>query len=327
MKIDSKFLPSKKFLISLAIAISVILVTIVITFLKDGVYFSGKSKGIVEISESATFKAFKQLDTDEDNLPDWQETLYGTDPKKADTDDDGTNDEDEMKANRDPIKANTASKDQEPNDKIDPKIIEQVKKSEEDYEKLNDTEKFARNFMSQYLASQPADRQMTEEEKESLVNNMLSKIEIGVLSNNFSISDIKVSKILDKPDVIIGYLTNLTKVIERLTKNYVSSIELINKLDLNNLEDIKKLESNKKEFVSIANYLINTETPDISARESLDLSNCIYNLVELINQIMLVNSDPLKSVGGLQGYYSKYLEAINLSKIIVSDIKKNYYIK
>lgn len=44
------------------------------------------------------------LDSDEDGLKDWEETLYATNPHNPDTDGDGTTDGDEMRANRDPSK-------------------------------------------------------------------------------------------------------------------------------------------------------------------------------------------------------------------------------
>lgn len=61
----------------------------------------------------------REIDTDNDGLPDWQERLYGSDILVSDTDGDGTSDGDEVFARRDPTKKG-------PNDKltmlVDPNI-------------------------------------------------------------------------------------------------------------------------------------------------------------------------------------------------------------
>lgn len=48
--------------------------------------------------------ANSQIDADKDGLSDWEESLYGTDPKNPDTDEDGYLDGEEIISNRDPLK-------------------------------------------------------------------------------------------------------------------------------------------------------------------------------------------------------------------------------
>jgi hypothetical protein len=45
-----------------------------------------------KIPENITVKQFVDIDTDGDKLPDWEESIWGTDPKKADSDGDGVSD-------------------------------------------------------------------------------------------------------------------------------------------------------------------------------------------------------------------------------------------
>lgn len=58
----------------------------------------------VDFSESLTIAEanYKNQDTDEDGLLDWEESLWGTDPYNADTDGDGIKDGEEVKQNRHP---------------------------------------------------------------------------------------------------------------------------------------------------------------------------------------------------------------------------------
>jgi hypothetical protein len=306
MKINSKYLPSKRFVISLSIAVIAILVAVIFTFFKEGIY-SSKSESLVEISESATFKAFKQLDTDGDNLPDWQETLYGTDPKRADTDGDGTNDEDEMKVNRDPLKANTASKGEEPNDKIDPKIIEQVKKSEAEYESLNDTEKFARNFMSQYIASQPSGRQMTEAEQGAIITKMLSGIEPDTLAEHFFEKDVKIGEKLS-PEEMSKYVMDISAILkDEVVPNVTKSFDILSNLSENDsYSGIKKINLIIEKLLLSSNKIMSLKVPEEASDFHLKFANNVYGLVDHLNYIKLINSDPLKSIKGLQGYSVAY---------------------
>jgi hypothetical protein len=308
MKINPKFLPSKRFVLSLSLALVIIIITIIITFFKENLYTS-KNKSIVGLSASSTLEAFKQQDTDGDNLPDWQETLYGTDPKKADTDGDGTNDEDEMKANRDPLKANTATKGQEPNDKIDPKIIEQINKANIEYENLNDTEKFARNFMSQYIASQPVGRQMTQAEQDNIVSQMLAGVEPETLAPHFLEKDLNI---VAKPKLeeLLKYVKDISAILKNeITPNVTKSFDIVSNLsEGDNYVGIKKLNPIIDQLTISANKIIKLKVASDASAYHLNFANNAYRLVEHLNYIKLINSDPLKSMKGLQGYSAVFSE-------------------
>ena len=150
--IDKKYIPSQKFIIALSLSITIIIISLIFSFLKPKV---SRYTNSVLSSATNTTSDFVNIDSDNDNLEDWKEGLYGTNPDLADTDNDGARDLEEINLNRDPLKANTALEDQEPNDKIDPAIIEKNKIALEEYEKLNDIDKFSRSLISNVIASQP----------------------------------------------------------------------------------------------------------------------------------------------------------------------------
>src|SRR5574343_1049151 len=56
--------------------------------------FNKKNK----IPESMTISGIVDSDQDSDGVPDWEESIWGTDPKKPDTDNDGISDFDFIKA-------------------------------------------------------------------------------------------------------------------------------------------------------------------------------------------------------------------------------------
>ncbi len=85
------------------------------------------------------------LDSDGDGLMDWEELLWGTDPFNPDTDGDGTSDYDEIRMGRDPLKP--GPDDFLPTDEVKRKTNESIESD------LSETDKFARMFLAQYVAS------------------------------------------------------------------------------------------------------------------------------------------------------------------------------
>ncbi|MFA6430614.1 MAG: hypothetical protein WC229_03195 [Candidatus Paceibacterota bacterium] len=319
----SKYLPSKKFIISLSAAILIIIVSLILTFYKDKVYVSKSDKKVV-LSEESVFEAFKLADADSDGLPDWQENLYGTDPKKADTDGDGTNDEDEMKVDRDPLKANTAKIAQEPNDKVEAQIIEEEKKIETEYAKLNDTQKMARNFLSQYLASQPSDRQMTEAEMAEVVDRMISQVDIKNMADKYSEGDVKIYSGEDRTSNVNEYFKNLSTIIgNEVIPNTMKGMDIISSLEKNNwIMNIKKNDEIIKVLASSSEKIIALEAPEIIGGENLKLANDIYKLSLYIQSFNKINEDPLKSITGLKGYTDTVYDIQSIFQDIV--LKINY---
>lgn len=171
--INKKYLPSKKFVQALSIAIIIILIAILINFWKPSItkYNNNKLN-----TEQEKISAAMEIDTDNDGLEDWKENLYGTNSKIADTDSDGTSDFDEIAQNRDPLKANTAKEGQEPNDKIDSVIIEKQQKVLEEYENLSDMDKFSRDLVSNIIASQPSSGEMDTDTINSIVAKALAEL-------------------------------------------------------------------------------------------------------------------------------------------------------
>ena len=81
------FFSTKAGSITIAVAFAVIVIT--------GAWFLSKPGGASLANAESTealLKSYAIQDTDGDGLPDWEESLYGTDPKKADTDGDGIGD-------------------------------------------------------------------------------------------------------------------------------------------------------------------------------------------------------------------------------------------
>ncbi|MFA6797218.1 MAG: thrombospondin type 3 repeat-containing protein, partial [Candidatus Paceibacterota bacterium] len=244
MKIDRKYLPSKNFLIALSIAIVIIIIAVIVS----SIDFNSKKQDNSNLESVFLSTLTKNnTDSDEDGLTDWLETLYGTNPNKKDTDDDGTTDGQEIKEQRDPAKANTAKEGETPNDKIDPIIIEQDKSMSDEYEKLNPTEKLARNIMSDIMASQPVSGTMDEETMNTIINKTLNEIPQKEFTGITKIEDLNFIKI-DK--------NTISRDLGIYKNSYYKETEILRKIlgtDLLTMSNymIKEEEINEEEFSKV----------------------------------------------------------------------------
>ncbi len=97
-------LPSKK----LSLVIILIVVGILIFIFKDEavLLFQSKDQKAQEEFLNTKIQDFAVLDTDEDGLYDWEEALWGTDPKDKDSDNNGTDDSEEIEARKNELGIN-----------------------------------------------------------------------------------------------------------------------------------------------------------------------------------------------------------------------------
>lgn len=299
IKIDRKYLPSKKFIYVLSIAIGVVIITILINFIKPSIskYNSNKIN-----TEQEKISAAMEVDTDGDGLEDWKENLYGTDPKNKDSDNDGTSDFDEIAQNRDPLKTNAAKEGQEPNDKIDPAIVEKQAKVIEEYQKLNPTEKMARSLMSDIIASQPLGEEMDQSTIDSLVQksieNLPKKEYLGITKES-DLNLINVNQETLSKDLLVyanGYITQT----ESFRKIAGQDLELINTY-LSSGKDIRKsmTEITNKYQVMVDN-LIKLQLPALPKSNGviyhLALINNLEKLIQIDNDIANASNNDMASV-------------------------------
>jgi len=318
LKINRKYFPSRKFLMALSIAVAVILLAIIFNYWKPNTTEFINSDLAFSTNASSSIM---NIDSDNDGLPDWKENLYGTDPKKADTDGDGTNDAEEISQDRDPLKANTASKGQEPNDKIDSAIIEKNKKEIEDYEKLNEIDKFSRNLISNIVASQPTNGPMSTDTINSIVAGSLNELPQKNYTSITKDADLNLLKTdgtnlkRNMTDYVNNYYRETNKLVPILgtdlgiINSYISNGSTSSKSEMLKLTD---------KYQAIVNNLIKMPVPVAIGYYDINYHLRVINDLE---KIIAIDKDIINSNYESLGIFSNIYTYTNIVQDLFSTLK------
>jgi hypothetical protein len=319
MKVPEKYLPSRKFVVSLSIVFALLIIISVIK------YVGSEKKETLSVSNDRelniqNIKIFKAVDTDKDGLTDWEEVLWKTDPKNPDTDGDKTPDGEEITLGRNPLIPNTAGPGKEPNDKVDPEVIASNAKDEEEWNNLNETQKFSRLLFSDYIAVQPADgTTLTTDQTNQLIANSIANIPDKQLEQKYITKDIKT---IDNPtsEDILSYSLKIDAVLNNDIKNYAfKEVSIVNEYLTKN--DPKILQGIDKIIVfyqKTAEGIINTETPQEVVDSQLLLANSIYNFSSLAKDLRAMDENPLMTIVSMGKYgqvmknFTQAVDNINL---------------
>ena len=303
MKVPEKYLPSRKFVVSLSVVFALLIIISVVK------YVGSEKKETLSVSKDKelniqNIKAFKAVDTDKDGLTDWEEVLWKTDPKNPDTDGDKTPDGEEITLGRNPLVPNTAGSGKEPNDKIDPEIIASNAKDEEEWNSLNETQKFSRSLFSDYIAVQPADgTTLTTDQTNQIVANSIANIPEKQFEQKYIIGDITT---IDNPTSkdISDYSLKINAVLDNEGKNNAfKEISIVNdflaKNDPKILQGIDKIITS---YQKSAEEIIHMKTPKEIVDSQLLLANSIYNLSLLAEDLKVIDKNPLISLVAMGTY-------------------------
>lgn len=139
-----------------------------------GLYFFNKDGGKKVVFEANTDtnevlaqndslgQKIAEIDTDNDGLKDWEESLWKTDPKNPDSDDDGTSDGEETANNRDPRKKG-------PDDTLKPESF----KGTEGDDGLTATEKLSQEAFRQLVEAKKSGKTLSAEEAQTIISNIV----------------------------------------------------------------------------------------------------------------------------------------------------------
>jgi hypothetical protein len=258
------------------------------------IYVADNKSQVAEIIK-ATIKN-NRADTDEDDLQDWEEVLWGTDTKNPDTDKDGTSDGDEVKTNRNPLKAGPNDKITDLDNSTKTKAVIQV---ESDKTK---TGEIGRKLFSNYLEAKKTGAVFDSQTQNKIISETFSNKNFDPIFKKYSATDIKLSAVSD----LKTYGNNLGLAFyEGRTESKISEMDILSTAVLNNKEnEIEKLDPIIKGYTAILNSLATVPAPQNMTDKHLALLNSTSKLLSDIEGFRQIFTDPLIGIVGVGNYYS-----------------------
>ena len=266
---------------------------------KQTQYIAEQEKSPLAVALDTTSKL--DADTDSDGLKDWEELLWKTDSGKADTDGDGTNDNEEITLNRNPLKAG-------PDDKIsDKEDLVAQEKAVSDSKQNTLTASYARKFLTDYMTLKKQKGELSDLDKENLVQSFMDSLEPMAVADEYSAVDIKIAS--DTNDIVKKYATEMKKIFIDEKQGLISEPETFKTL----MENIKGGNPDFKKNIEGLNYsvskyeelikkLLALIVPEELAGNHLEAINGFNNVKFAIKNMTLAPVDPVKAVMGRKLY-------------------------
>ncbi len=270
--------------------------------LNNSIVFEKKSN---ENLSKTLIKTF-EIDTDNDGLKDWEESLWKTDIKNPDTDGDGTKDGDEIKEGRDPLK-------QGPNDKTEQQNKFPIKIT---YEKPSTaTGVMAEDFFSKYLELK-ASGNLNEKTKVELINSVVGNINIENNIKTYTADDLKI--IANTPENFKKYGNTLAYTLIKYTEKLdpdSREMTIMNKaIKQDNIEYFQKLSPVIFEYKNLSKKLLSINTPTGATRTHLELINTYENIAKALEDIKESSLDPIRGLMGISKYNKSISQISTIAK-------------
>ncbi len=236
-------------------------------------------------SEKIVIKTSTELDTDKDGLPDWKETVYGSDSNNRDSDGDGVLDGAEINTGHDPMKKG-------PNDILLNLTINNSSTSTEvDLEKT-----FVSEFMSKEIDSFGSET----------INTMVKSFDSSAIKPRYSVSNLNVG--YDNSEAKLKeYANNLGIIVNKYAKSGIDdeSTILANAIKSKKETDLQKIEIPALAYKNFAEELRKIEVPNKISEHHLKIvsgydvmSRSLYETEKLFN-------NPIAGSAGWQMYLSQ----------------------
>ena len=216
-------------------------------------------------------------DTDLDGIPDWEESLYGTDINKKDTNEDGVLDSEEIAQKR-------------------------ILKEGND-ENLTETDKFSRELLATVAALNQVG-EVDQDTVDKISTSLIEKIQNPVVRKIYLLSDIKIIED-NSYQAVKKYRDNLLKIYEKYPdKKNVTDIlkDFINDGENTNIQALNDLDPILKNIQGIINERIKMNTPSSLAELHLSVINGMERLLENLTDLKSFDTDPVIAMGAINQY-------------------------
>ncbi len=297
---------SYKWLPSRSVGISLVLVGVLIT---GSAWYTTYGHNLFalnteSIPESGSVE--RVLDSDNDGLKDWEETLWNTDPNLPDSDNDGMSDGEE-------VSLGTA-----PNGEESSSLVNEIMATSSEFvasasSPLTPTDQFSRLFFKHFIESQntqdPSGRFSDPREIEILI------AEADTIRNKppkYTRSDILiVPDVTPKELRVYGNAVSHAYAIHTKPGAEAEFVVLNRALVTNNKADFAKLADAADMYWNGAQELLKLPAPESLAGFQLAIINSTVGLSYAIRDLSVMPDDPLRGVLGLRSYYERFQSLVS----------------
>lgn len=305
-------LPHKNLYISGSLALLIVGIGIIVN-LPDRPRVSGLAASNTSSTESTTLSENEDdQDTDGDGLFDWEEFLYGSDPKKQDTDGDGAQDGEEVRTGRNPIVPNTAPAGESPNDPLtqlqDPNFASTSAAISE----------AKREFFRKYL------EQAGKEVRETTYLDLISKFDAEKLKPKREITDLTIAS-ENTNDAVKVYLNDFGSAILRFKSPNAPRSEIAIIEDFGKTQDPRVLRELQLPAIDYANFaaeLRKLKVPSGLAKTHLLIVEGYEGMALGLSGMITMASDPFMGAGGYQGYLIYRVQVTDAFAVLVTEVTK-----
>lgn len=262
-------------------------------FLKNKTKFQSESslaQGGLVYSGDEQVGDLVNRDTDQDGVPDWEESLYGTDPTKKDTNGDGVPDNVEVARMQGASSQNGE--------------INFNAQGGANGNSLTQTDQLSQELFSTVAALNQAG-QIDQNTVDTLSNSIAEKVQNSAPRKIFLLADLKITQNDDRL-AVKNYNDTLNSIYSKypLPKNTV--VDVLSKfvIDENNVDEsvLPQLDPIIKQTNNIINAMATMKVPASLAPLHLDMLNALEKLSENVSDIRQYDTDIIIAISGISQY-------------------------
>ena len=291
------FLPSRKVTAFILVPVITVFSLWVITrHYSQPTVIEDKKSGL-EVALEEGERQFQEQDTDGDGLKDWEEFLYQTDERNPDTDGDGSSDGLEVARGFDPLVAGTG---------IDEEVVSENKSGITFYKNdpsLTRTDVLARDIFVAYAELKNGNSLDATGVRDRALENAIKDNADAESKILYTLEDVRV--VADSGLAAQRYRESYSRATQSLSTIQFSEIDLFSRHIQNSDPDaLIELGKNQRSYQAFLDELLLIPTPNTIKLIHVELLNNVSILVSTIENMALVETDPLLGLV----YAQKFLE-------------------
>lgn len=257
-------------------------------------------------------KQSSEQDTDGDGLLNWEENLWGTDPKRVDSDNDGTTDGDEAHQNRNPLKAgpnDTLASGDFPNNgaaagSSGTGSANGAKSGQKVALETTETAEVSRNLFAAYLEAKRLGLPIDEATKKRIVERAVAEKLSSTKTKTYTSADIFISSSQDMEKYSSDLRAAFSAGTAKVASNQSEIDILQNAMKSNDTAELTKLDPIIANYSAILSATEKISVPQEFVSQHVALLNGLSAVLNDIRGFRSMFEDPMLGLVAVGSYYA-----------------------